>query len=159
MQTLTNHVCSCGGEFQPMDASGHSFTAVCETCQRGSLIIEHPNFGLVIPLADFHLKRGDEGDQRPLRDLGMATRLVECLVYDQWPSSATIVDFGIESRSHLGALQHAVRAGITAYDLDRVLGDGPAITALVRGVPGQPYRYIEFETAYDAFAGKLSWTD
>ena len=39
----------------------------------------------------------------------------------------------------------------TAYDLDRVMGDGPAITRLIRSVPYQPYADVEFQTAYDDF--------
>ena len=61
------------------------------------------------------------------------------------------MDYGIDSKRHLGALQHAVRAGVTAYDLDRVMGDGPAITRLVRSVPYHPYADVEFQTAYDTF--------
>lgn len=106
----------------------------------------------VIHLADFHVKRGDAAGQRPLDDRSMAQRLVECLVDDVWPSPATIVDFGIDSPQHLGALQHAVRSGCTAYDLDRVMGDGPAITRLVRGFAQQPYGHVEFATLYDAVA-------
>jgi hypothetical protein len=102
-------------------------------------------------LRDFHLKRGDGSQQRSLADLTMATGLVESLVCDEWPSPAVVVDFGIDTSRHLGALQYAVRGGATAYDLDRVLGDGPAITQLVRGVRHQPYADVIFRTAYDSF--------
>lgn len=122
----------------------------CEECNRCSLVVTPPSFGLTIALANFHRLRGSGTRQRPLDDRSMAERLVDCLMRDQWPSAATIIDFGIDSPQHLGALQHAVVVGITAYDLDRVLGDGPAITALTRGVPRQPYRDVVFTTAYDA---------
>ena len=79
----------------------------------------------------------------------MAQRLVECLKNGSEPSPASRADFGIEERAHLRALKHAVQSGITAYDLDRVMGDGPAITALTQGIPGQPEPNIEFRTAYD----------
>jgi hypothetical protein len=88
---------------------------------------------------------------RPLGDLYMATRLHEDLLRDSWPSPATVVDFGIASERHLGALRYAARAGVTAYDLDRVMGNGPAITRLVRSVPGQPLNDVEFHTAYDDY--------
>ena len=159
MKATKNHVCSCGGELQRVDASGHSQTTLCKKCRYCSLIVHHPNFELCILLADFHLKRGDLDGQRPLGDLGMATHLVDCLTHDVWPSPATIVDFGIDTPRHLGALQHAVGAGITAYDLDRVMGDGLALTPLIRSVPDQPYGNVEFETPYDALAGTLSWTE
>lgn len=89
--------------------------------------------------------------KRPLHDLGMAERLANCLDLDVWPSPAIVLDFGIASRSHLGALRHAVRGGVTPYELDRVMGDGPAITRLVRAVPGQPYDEAVFHTVYDDF--------
>jgi hypothetical protein len=49
-------------------------------------------------------------------------------------------------------LQHAVRCGCTAYELDRVMGDGPAITNLVRLFPRQPYGPVEFRTVWDNLA-------
>jgi len=122
----------------------------CDECNRCLLVVAAPSFGLTIVLANFHRLRGFGTGQRPLDDRAMAVRLVDCLMLDQWPSPATIIDWGIDSAHHLGALQHAVVVGITAYDLDRVLGDGPAITALTRGVPWQPYRDVVFTTAYDA---------
>jgi hypothetical protein len=78
----------------------------------------------------------------------MATKLYEDLVFDRWPSSATELDFGIDSSDHLGALQFAVQSGVTPYDLDRVIADGPAITQLVHSVPVQPYPVV-FKTIWD----------
>jgi len=134
-----------------VDASEHIQTRACPACGRCTLMVRHPRFELCVSLADFHVKRGDNQEQRPLDDLDMATRLFECLVRDEWPSPAITVDYGIASPEHLGALQHAVRAGIRPYELDRVMGDGPAITQLVRGVPRQPYRCVTFRTAYDDY--------
>ncbi len=79
----------------------------------------------------------------------MATRLYEDLLLDRWPNSAAILDYGIDSSSHLGALQYAVRGGVTPYELDRVIGDGPAITELVRTPSAQPYGFVEFRTVWD----------
>jgi hypothetical protein len=118
-------------------------------CRLCSLVICHSAFQARIPLRDFHLKRGDLDNQRPLADLTMASNLVECLGRDEWPSQGTILDFGIETDRHLGALQYAVLGGVTAYDLDCVMGHGPAITQLTRAVTIQPYRDVEFSTAYD----------
>jgi len=130
----------------------------CDECFRCSLVVTSPSFGLTIALANFHRMRGSGPGQRPLDDRSMAVRLVDCLILDQWPSPASIIDWGIDSAHHLGVLQHAVVVGITAYDLDRVMGDGPAITALTRGVPRQPYRDVVFTTAYDAlFLNDEQW--
>lgn len=151
--TTTNEMqCECGGELEVIDRFESSSTTRCQACGLYSLFIWHPRFQQLILLSDFHLKRGDGPERRPLNDLTMATQLVECLVRDEWPSTATVFDFGIDSTSHLGALQFAVRKGITAYDLDRVMGDGPAITQLVRSIPGQPYGAIRFKTAYQGLA-------
>ena len=150
-----NLVCECGGAFSILDSYESSETVQCKSCQRCQLLIRRAQFELTIPLADFHLKRGNVEWQRPIEDLSMATQLHDCLTQDMWPNSATIVDFGIESRSHLGALQHAVRSGCTAYDLDRVMGDGAAITQLACGIPGQPYVHIVFKTVYD----NVDWTE
>lgn len=152
MTTTIEMLCQCGGELEFIDRFELSSTTQCRMCGLYSLFMGHPRFRQVILLTDFHLKRGDGPEQRALTDLSMATQLVECLVRDIWPSYATVVDFGIDRSSHLGALQFAVRNGVTAYDLDRVLGDGPAIGQLVRSIPGQPYGQIEFRTAWQGLA-------
>ena len=89
-----------------------------------------------------------------IRELAIApSSWRKSLALDELPSPAAVVDYGIDSLDHLGALQHAIATGVTVYDLDRVMGDGPAITRLVRNVPDQPYPDISFSTAYDA----LEW--
>jgi len=147
--TIPTHDCTCGGALVVLNRCGASSTAACQRCQCCWLLIDHPNWTARIALADFHLKRGEASDQRPLTDLTMAIGLVESLIDDALPSPATIVDYGIDSRRHLRALRYVVREGVTAYDLDRVIGDGPAITRLVRSVPGQPEAGVDFRTVYD----------
>ena len=144
---IENQFCECEGTLTTLDSHGSSKTLQCDACRMCRLVVRHPNFGMTIPLADFHLKRGDDADQRSYGDLAMATQLHSCLIDDVWPSSATIVDFGIESRSHLGALQHAIRAGCTAYDLDRVMGDGAAITRLTERNTGPTIRQCRISNA------------
>lgn len=139
----------CGETLRELDRAGHSATYTCLRCRECYLCIDQPEFASLIWLRRFHRRRGEGPTQRPLTDLRMATQLVECLHFDCWPSSATVVDYGIDSSRHLGALQFAVQSGVTAYELDRVMGDGAAITRLVRDVPGQPDHQVEFRTAYD----------
>ena len=74
--------------------------------------------------------------------------LYRALIWDEWPSQATVVDFGIESTAHLGALQYAViHEGVTLEELDQVLGNGPAIQALIS--ERNPYRHVTFRTDWD----------
>ncbi|MCR9296503.1 MAG: hypothetical protein NXI32_27650 [bacterium] len=87
----------------------------------------------------------------------MATGLVECLKTGKRPSLATMVDFGIETNKHYVALQNATSNGVTAYDLDRVLGDGPAITWLVSGAIRENHPHIQFRTAYDGLVCEMLW--
>ena len=141
--------CECGGHLRVLDRSGYSLTAICRDCQHASLMMEPPQFSACVYLCDFHLKRGDVPQGRAFDDLGSATRLYEDLMNDRWPSSAIELEFGIDSSDHLNALRYAVCAGVTAYDLDRVTGDGPAITNLVRSVSCQPYLSIVFVTIWD----------
>ena len=152
MTKETNPRCKCGGQLRIVNSHGTSATTFCPECGHYSLCVLRRGHCHVIHLAGFHLRRGDAPGQRPLDDLSMARRLVQCLIDDIWPSPATIVDFGIDSPQHLGALQHAVRSGCTAYDLDRVMGDGPAITHLMHSFGRHPYCRVEFATAYDAVA-------
>ncbi len=147
--------CNCGGNLKEKDRGIFSATIACARCHTCSLVIGHRRFQEWIPLRDFHLKRGDGPMKRPFHDMGMAERLANCLDLDVWPSPAIVLDFGIASHRHFGALQHAVRNGITAYELDRVVGDGAALTRLIQAVPGQPYGEVVFQTVYDEF----SWAD
>jgi hypothetical protein len=88
-----------------------------------------------------------------LVDIGFdPTRLVQAIALDIRPSPATMCDFGIKTTAHLAALQET-RA--TAYDLDRVLGDGQAITQLVRMGAGNRFKHVHFETPT---TGITSWS-
>ena len=143
-----------------IDTLGYSTTSACKCCRSCWLVIKHPEFAVSIVLRDFHLRRGNDPGQRPLADLRLATTLAESLSQGRWPSTTLAVEYGISTKQHLTALQHAVRAGVTAYDLDRVMGDGPAITQLVDSVPDQPFGKREFRTAYDDFdwgKGRHDW--
>lgn len=139
----------CGDGVKQVDSFADSQTVRCIQCGRCALIKSSLIIRTVIPLVDFHLKRGSGFKKRPLDDLSMAEGLVECLRNDCWPSMATVSDFGIDTFSHLGALQSAHWAGCNVYDLDRVLGDGRAITQLIRAVPEQRYPDVEFFTTWD----------
>jgi hypothetical protein len=85
---------------------------------------------------------------RPLTD-----KLIQAIMLDLHPSSnAVICDFGIDSQRHYEALYYPVRDGeIDAEKLDSVLGNGPAITELVRSCQTNPHKDIVFKTAYDMF--------
>ncbi|HEY2155342.1 MAG TPA: hypothetical protein VGH33_06905 [Isosphaeraceae bacterium] len=78
----------------------------------------------------------------------LVKQLVHCLRADTWPGMAAIVDFGIDTPQHLGALQYAlVHGGRTPAEFDAALGSGRALTALC-AVPGQPYP-VTFDTDWD----------
>lgn len=70
------------------------------------------------------------------------------LMMDTWPRPAGIVDFGLDSTEHLGALQHAIKHdGVTPEMLDEALGNGAKLTALIKD--DNPYSGVVFETSYD----------
>jgi len=150
----------CGENVKRLDSFADSQTVRCEKCLKCALIKASPLIRTVIPLTIFHRYRGVGSMSRPLHDMVMAEELVECLRDDRWPSSATTVDFGITTHSHLGALQSAYWGGCNVYDLDRVMGDGSAITQLVQAVPEQRYPDVRFYTVYDGWAlpfGQCEW--
>jgi hypothetical protein len=161
LETMSSvgHCRWCDTEGIVVDQGEHSETLACAICRHCTLQIGHQKLDLGfkarIPLRHFHLKRGNGPYQRPLDSRPTATSLVDHLTLDVWPSMAAIVDFGIDTGLHYGALQHAVLMGITAYELDRVLGDGVAITMLVTAIPDQPYGSVRFRTAYD----DLPWNE
>jgi len=72
----------------------------------------------------------------------------ESLLLDMWPRPAAIVDFGIDSTDHLGALQHAVKHdGVTVEQLNDALGSGKKLNALIKA--DNPYGHVKFATSYD----------
>lgn len=86
---------------------------------------------------------------RPLDDLRLATELVKCL-FDSSPFTGEMTEnFGIRTVRHGAALIYAVHCGVTAYDLDRVMGDGPAMTRLVSRLPNQPFPDVRFPSDYE----------
>ena len=154
METTTMQItCACGEKLKVIDAASNSTTMCCHRCRCGMLCINHPDVQVTIPLSGFLLRRGDSAHQIPIDDLSMGQALFDSLVLDVRPHPDAVMEYGIASADHLGALQHAIAVGVTAYDLDRVMGDGPAITRLVRSVPDQPYHAVEFETIFD----RLNW--
>lgn len=89
----------------------------------------------------------DRSDRRPVRPL--TRHLIECCELDAWPSEATSMDFGLDSSSHLGAIQYAVREGlVTAEELDAAMGNGDRLTEIARRGEN-PYRFVEFRTVWD----------
>ena len=76
--------------------------------------------------------------------------LIQAILFDTWPHSEAIADFGLTSQAHYEALYYPVRnREITAEALDAALGKGNELTALVRSAPSNPHRDITFGTASD----------
>lgn len=89
----------------------------------------------------------DDAQIRPL-----TRELIDCCRLDVWPGYATVVDFGIDSSSHLGALQYAIRDGlVTPQELDAAMGNGVALTAIARR-GDNPYGDVKFQTSWDEIA-------
>jgi hypothetical protein len=86
-------------------------------------------------------------DDRPVRPL--TNDLINAVLFDVWPKVPTIVDFGIDSAEHLGALQFAIKYGeVTPHELDAAMGNGAKLTEIVqRG--DNPYRDVTFRTSWD----------
>ena len=87
----------------------------------------------------------------------MTRTLIRKLVLDAPLSPAELTDFGVDSPNHYRALRQALETGMEATDmatfaqeLDKGLGDGPALTALVqRYVPGCG---VTFTTVWDTLS-------
>lgn len=157
MTTEYDFACRCGAPLRIVDLYGTSSTLRCSKCEHYSLGISNGEFRQAVFLTDFHVKRGDDARQRPLHDLEMARELVRSLLDDVRPSPASVTAFAIESDRHYGALQHAVRCGCSAFDLDRVMGDTRAITELVHSsAPGLPYGPVEFRPPSDGLVALAS---
>jgi len=93
-----------------------------------------------------HQAQGGSAD-RPVRPL--TEELIAAAMLDVWPGIATVVDFGIDSERHLGALQFAIREElVTPQELDAAMGSGAKLTEIAqRGE--NPYRDVTFKTSWD----------
>lgn len=95
----------------------------------------------------YDTKKAEALDNPPVRPL--TDDLINAALLDVWPKVPTIVDFGIDSDRHLGALQYAIKYGeVTAQELDAAMGDGAKLTEIIqRG--DNPYRDVTFRTSWD----------
>jgi hypothetical protein len=86
-----------------------------------------------------------------------ARALIQAITFDMQPRASAAVDFGIDSQKHYEALYYPIRRGeITLRDLEKVVGDGPAITELVRRKgKSNPHRNIKFTTSYDRMGSTM----
>ena len=81
--------------------------------------------------------------------------LVINILLDQWPSHTAVVDFGIDSQKHYEALYWPIReAEIMPKELDAALGDGPALTAMLRQAASNPHKDVTFSTSWDVILGR-----
>jgi hypothetical protein len=79
----------------------------------------------------------------------------DAILFDEWPSPAGVIDFGIDSSEHLGALQYEFRNGrVTLEQFDDALGWGPALDKLIG--KDNPYRDVTFKTKWDALMVPIS---
>jgi hypothetical protein len=80
----------------------------------------------------------------------LTRQLVTDVLFDQPPSFAAAVDFGIDSQRHYEALYFPIRnREITPLALDAALGDGAKLTEIVRAAPSNPHKDIAFDTSRD----------
>lgn len=145
---------ACGDVLNTVDAylgdDFRSHTLRCETCGECYLHVRHGQRTALIHLQDFLERRGGAPEKRPLYERKMARALVTAMLSDDWPSPATCADFGLDTDDRYRAMQKAVKAGLTAYELDRVLGDGQAITQLITFAHNDSrHCRIQFSTPYD----------
>jgi hypothetical protein len=73
--------------------------------------------------------------------------LITSVLLDQWPNNSCAAAFGVHSHQHYESLYFPIRnQELTPKQLDAAIGDGLALTALVRDAPSNPHKEIEFQT-------------
>src|SRR5262245_56965849 len=96
-------------------------------------------------------EEGSEFTEQLERVSPVTRHLIECILLDAWPNHRALVDFGIDSQEHYEALYYPIRRHqIMPETLDRAMGHGRALTAMVRLATSNPHRDIEFNTLWDA---------
>jgi hypothetical protein len=80
----------------------------------------------------------------------LAHQTFSAMLMDEWPGVAACVDFGLVDQAHYEALCYPIRRGeIDLEQLDRCLGSGVLLTALVARCAANPHKGIVFSTPYD----------
>jgi len=84
----------------------------------------------------------------------VAQKTFDAIMLDSWPDGmAPYVDYGMDTADKQRVYEcyhYGIRNGhITLEQFNEALGDGPKLTALVNGMPGNPHPGIKIETAYD----------
>lgn len=86
--------------------------------------------------------------------------LVTSILMDEWPRRAAVVDFGIDSQKHYEALYYPIReAEILPQALDAALGNGAALTAMLREAASNPHKDVTFSTSWDVILGRSTKRD
>ncbi len=136
------------------------FTLRCTDCDECYLVIKWDRRPAgVIHLRDFLKRRGDGPGHRPLNEMSMAKNLSRAMLKQhERISPATLLDFGIRTKEQFTALMRAVHISANSFMLDRVLGDGKAITALVRYISKGEIT-TEFVTPWDALYEMKEWQE
>ena len=76
-------------------------------------------------------------------------QLIDCCALGVWPGNATVIDFGLDTSNHRGALQYAIREElVTQQELDAAMGSGDKLTEIARRGEN-PYRDVTFKTSWD----------
>jgi hypothetical protein len=91
----------------------------------------------------------DQPQQRkPLPVREVTRNAYDTILANDWPSPAGVMDFGIDSTEHLGALGYEFWTGrVSLEQFDDALGWGPALTKLIK--VGNPYYGVVFKTVWD----------
>lgn len=91
-----------------------------------------------------------DADVEKNNKLAMGHLVKESLIRNAWPSTDTMEDFGLSTTEHFAALQFAIIVGgIHVDQLAEVARNGPAISKLVKSVPGNPWKEVVFRTEWD----------
>ena len=72
----------------------------------------------------------------------VAERAYTALMLDMPLTPAATVDLGAVNEEHYRALQQAVRQDCPVAELDAALGNGPALTTLVKSYAGIDLRFV-----------------
>lgn len=85
----------------------------------------------------------------------VAQNAYNALMLDMPLSPAACCDYGVESVIHYMLLRQLIIAGCSLEAFDAALGDGPAITGLVKAYLGDDPNIPEFRTAWDMMGEDL----
>ena len=137
--------CRQGHAMDFKDELFHSRLDFCATCHTGHLSFQFNGQSKTLVLSEFDRYRFGHHTLWPWEDLTRTQEMVHSIGQSQVPSPGQLEAFGIARWRQLHAMRRALENGLTAFDLQHVVGYGSAISQMVQMANKNQFQNVAFD--------------